>query len=56
MMLPDGTHFRALHPEDDPILKAFAQAARELRQETGKDPVFFHAPKRPEENPEGETK
>jgi hypothetical protein len=57
MMLPDGSHFRPLNPKDEsPIFKAFAQSARELRQETGKDPVFFSRPKGTEENPEVETK
>jgi hypothetical protein len=57
MMTPSGIHLRPLHPEEDPILKAMAQAARELRQETGKDPVFFSHPlKETPQNPEGETK
>ena len=55
---PDGLYFIPLARDGpSPIAKAFVEAVKEVRQKTGKPPVFFSPrPKGTPQNPEGETK
>ena len=55
---PNGLYFIPLARDGpSPIVKALVEAVKEVRQKTGKAPVFFsHRPKGTPQNPEGETK